>query len=557
MDWDRITLILHLLAIDPAGLKGLWLRARSGPQRDRVQAALSVIPLPMERIHPSITDEALFGGLDLSATLSTGKQVQTRGLLARPSLLILTMAERVPPGLAARLSHALDAGGHCLVALDEAAEDGEGLPSSLADRLAFLIDLDGLSLADTADIRPDFDRISQARAALAHVAVSPEVVVTLARALSELGVTSVRAALLAIAAARANAAFCGRGQVSDEDLAVAAELVLGHRALPVSELPAPDSHEPPPPPPESEESGEERDQPEERTQVPEELLIAAARAALPDGLLERLAAERAARTARGASGSGAERGGNRRGRPLPSRQGRLGSGARLDLVATMRAAAPWQVLRRRHAPRADGGLLVRSSDLRIKRFREMSDRVLIFAVDASGSSAFARLAEAKGAIELLLSQAYSRRDHVALIAFRGQSAELLLPPTRSLVQTKRRLQGLPGGGGTPLAAGLQVALTVGQQARGRGMTPTLAILTDGRGNIALNGQANRTLAETDAMTLARVIRGSGMKGIVIDTANRPQPSLAIMAQTMDAAYLALPRADAYRLSTALGQVIGA
>jgi len=230
---------------------------------------------------------------------------------------------------------------------------------------------------------------------------------------------------------------------------------------------------------------------------------------------------------------------------------------RIDLVATMRAAAPWQPMRRAAANRPDAVLLVRGSDIRIKRFVETSDRVLIFAVDASGSSAFARLAEAKGAIELLLAAAYARRDHVALLAFRGRDAELILPPTRSLVQTKRRLQGLPGGGGTPLAAGLQLAMATALQARARGMTPTVAILTDGRGNIALDGTADRAAAEADAATLARAIRARAIPAVVIDTANRPQPGLAAMALAMDAPYIALPRADAYRLSGVLGAALGA
>ena len=111
----------------------------------------------------------------------------------------------------------------------------------------------------------------------------------------------------------------------------------------------------------------------------------------------------------------------------------------------------------------------------------------IFVVDASGSAALHRLAEAKGAVELLLADCYIRRDQVALIAFRGSAAELLLPPTRSLARAKRSLAGLPGGGGTPLAAGLDAAFALSDSIRRKGQTPTVIVLTDGRANIARDG----------------------------------------------------------------------
>ena len=149
---------------------------------------------------------------------------------------------------------------------------------------------------------------------------------------------------------------------------------------------------------------------------------------------------------------------------MPSRPGRLDGGNRIDLVATLRAEVPWQTIRRKQRPDKTG-VIVHSSDIHVKNYQEISDRLVIFAVDASGSSAVARLAEAKGAVELMLADAYARRDHVALIAFRGDSADLILPPTRSLVQTKRRLAGLPGGGGTPLASGLKAAGELAQRAR--------------------------------------------------------------------------------------------
>ena len=555
MTWARAQLALSVLAVDPSGLKGLWLRARAGGVRDRVTEALSALPLPLHRLHPTISDEALFGGMDLGATLAEGRLIRTRGLLDRPAALILTMAERAPPGLAARLALALDSPGSCLIALDESADPDDSLPAPLAERVGLFLDLSEVVWSETEALIMDGARLAAARQVLPRVALGPDAASLLTRAAAELGITSLRAPLLAMAAARALAALGGRLVVADDDLRQAAELTFAHRALPATETLAPPD-EPPPPPDVPDPAPPSEGQPDSQS-IPQDMLVEAIRAALPQDLLDKLAAGRAARMAKGATGTGAERGGNRRGRPLPSRPGRLGSGARMDLVATMRAAAPWQPLRRATSNRPDAVLLVRPSDIRLKRFRETSDRVLIFAVDASGSSAFARLAEAKGAIELLLAEAYSRRDHVALLAFRGQAAEMILPPTRSLVQTKRRLQGLPGGGGTPLAAGLQMAMTLATQARARGMTPTIALLTDGRGNIALNGTADRALAEEDALRLARVIAGLGVPAVVIDTANRPQPGLAVMAKAMAAPYLALPRADAHRLSSVLGAALGA
>lgn len=544
LPWARAEVAVTLLAVDPGGLGGLWVQARAGAVRDRVVAALAALPRPLRRIHPGIADEALYGGVDLAASLAAGRSVAARGVLADEPALLLAMAERTPGGLAVRLGQWLDrAGAGCVVALDESAGPDEGLPAALADRLGFYLDLSGIGWGGSREIRVDAARLASARARLPGVRCPEGAAEAMARAAASLGIASLRAPLLALAAARASAAWRGGDVVGEEDLALAAGLVLAHRALPEAEVP---EEEAPPPPAEGE---GETPAPDEIT-IPDEMLIEAARAALPADLLARLAAARAARAAKGVSGTGDIRKGNRRGRPLPSRPGHPDGQARIDPVATLRAAAPWQAVRRAQSP-GRTGLLIRPSDFRLRRFQELSDRVLIFTVDASGSAALARLGEAKGAIELLLAQAYARRDHVALVAFRGTGAEVLLPPTRSLVQTKRRLAGLPGGGGTPLAAGLRLAGEVARLCRGRGMTPTVALLTDGRANIALDGRADRGTAVEEAARMARGLAAAGVPGVVIDTAIRPQPDLARLAAEMGAAYLPLPRADARRMSAAL------
>lgn len=544
LPWARAEVAVTLLAVDPGGLGGLWVQARAGAVRDRVVAALAALPRPLRRIHPGIADDALYGGVDLAASLAAGRSVAARGVLADEPALLLAMAERTPGGLAVRLGQWLDRGGAgCVVALDESAGPDEGLPAALADRLGFYLDLSRIGWGASRDIRVDAARLAAARARLPGVRLPEGAAGAMARAAATLGIASMRAPLLALAAARASAAWRGGDLVGEEDLALAAGLVLAHRALPEAEVP---EEEAPPPPAEGE---GETPAPDEIT-IPDEMMIEAARAALPADLLARLAAARAARAAKGVSGTGDIRKGNRRGRPLPSRPGHPDGQARIDPVATLRAAAPWQAVRRMQSP-GRTGLLIRPSDFRLRRFQELSDRVLIFTVDASGSAALARLGEAKGAIELLLAQAYARRDHVALVAFRGTGAELLLPPTRSLVQTKRRLAGLPGGGGTPLAAGLRLAAEVARLCRGRGMTPTVALLTDGRANIALDGRADRVAAVEEGARMARVLAADGVPGVVIDTAIRPQPDLARLAAQMGAAYLPLPRADARRMSAAL------
>lgn len=552
---DRLRTALAVLAVDPAAVGGLWLRARASPLRVAVTAALADLPLPvpLRRLPPGTGDEALFGGLDVAATLQAGRPVLRGGLLDSPALFLLPMAERAAPGLATRLAQALDRRGHALVALDEAAEPGEGLAAPLADRLGLFLDLDGLASDAAEDLLPDPGRVSAARARLAAVKIPHETVRQVVTACVRLGIDSLRAPMLALAVARVLAALAGRPVVEDADLLVAGELALAHRA---TLAPDPET-DPPPEPPPQQPPPDSADTPEAgQGALPAEILVDAVRAALPADLLARLAELRAQRGTRGTAGSGAARAGRRHGAPLPARRGMPRGADRLDLVATLRAAAPWQGLRRAAAPnRAGLALLVAPGDLHLRRRAERSDRLLVLAVDASGSAAVARLAEAKGAVELLLAEAYSRRDHVALLTFRGQGASLLLPPSRSLVQAKNRLRGLPGGGGTPLAQGLNLALSTARQARGRGMTPTLALLTDGRGNVALDGSGNRPLAEAQAMQVARAVRAAGTAAVVIDTGARPNTRLADLASAMAARYVALPRATAGRLAQVLGAAL--
>jgi magnesium chelatase subunit D len=554
--WADAALAAELLAVDPR-LGGACLRARRGPAPAAwLDLFARLAPdRPALRLPPSVSDERLLGGLDLAATLAAGLPVAAAGLLTEAAgrTLVLPLAERTGAGLAARIGAAMDAGaGFVLVALDEGAEPEERAPEALVDRLAFRLALDGLRVAELTDPATDAGAVAAARARLLLVRTPRELAPALAGVAAALGIGSARATLLALAAARAAAALTGRRTVDQGAAEIAARLVLAPRAR---ALPAPAESADPPAPPDAPAEGEAPEREPGDGRIPEDVLLEAARAAIPPDLVARLMAASAFRgPAARTAGAGADRKGRGRGRPAGARRGHPRDGGRLDVIETLRAAAPWQTLRRPPGA-ATERVLFRADDFRVKRAKLRAEKALILAVDASGSTALARLGEAKGAVELMLAQTYVARQQVALIAFRGQGAELLLPPTRSLVLAKRRLAALPGGGGTPLAAGLAEALALVRLCRDRGVAPCLALLTDGRANVALDGAPGRERAEADALRLAGLVRAEATPATVVDTSPRPGPAARRLAEAMGATYLALPHADARALSGALGAAL--
>lgn len=548
-------LALTLLAVDPAGLGGLHLRARAGPVRDMFCTPIKTLFPNARRISPSISDLQLFGGVDIGETLTRGQIIRAKGILEAPTSLVFTMAERCEPGLAARLSQSLDSGiGHALILLDEGVENDEIAPTALTERLAFRVDLEGLRHVELAQMVMNDAEIEASRDRLPFVSVPEDAHTALTVTAVRFGINSLRAPLIAMATARANAALNNRKTVNEDDLQIAAQLVYAHRA---TQMPVEDEDDEPEDNAHADDTPDtpSPDQDESDLNLPDELLIDAVKAVLPFDVLAMLEGSGRVKTASGSGGAGQKKRGNRRGRPLPARAGRLDGGNRIDLVATLRAAVPWQTIRRKISP-ARTGVLIHSSDIHVKIFQEVSDRLVIFAVDASGSSAVARLSEAKGAVELMLADAYARRDHVALIAFRGESADLILPPTRSLVQTKRRLAGLPGGGGTPLASGLKAAAELAQRVRAQGLSPSIAVLTDGRANVPLPGKAGRAAANEDAQAMARHVRSLNIPSAMIDTSVRPHRDLRALCGVMNAQYIPLPRADAKGLSNVIETALG-
>ncbi|MGR3502078.1 VWA domain-containing protein [Pseudaestuariivita sp.] len=525
--WQSLRRAVPLIVANPR-LGGIVLRMRPGPVWDAALVELRAAFPDLRRWPASLALSDLSGGLDSTATLAAGKAVYTKGLLQRAQPLLVPSAERLDRTAAALIGQAMDAGtAPPLFLIDEGADAQEGVNAALADRCAFHCDLTDVTLRDLHEGLPtpsDGTPAEDAAALLTALAV-------------RLGVPGLRAPVLALQTAQTLAPQITMGAVTQ-----AAELVLAPRATQLPE----DAQDDAPPPPESDQSDDTQDPQSAGDTLPEEILVEAIRAHLPEDLLTR-STRTPAKAGRGFAGKGQKRRGNRRGRPLPAVHGQLDGQVRLDLTATLRAAVPWQTLRRRQVPTRTGVILA-PRDIHVQRMEERSDRVLVFAVDASGSSALARLGEVKGAVELVLARAYAQRDHVALVAFRKDGADVLLPATRSLTQAKKHLAALPGGGGTPLAAGIDAGLREALSARARGLTPQMVLLTDGRGNIALDGSANRAQAQADAEALARHIAACDVEALVIDTGRRPHSQLAEIAATMRADYVPLPRAQAAQIS---------
>ena len=571
--WRTAGLAAALFAIDPSGLGGVVLRAQVGPVRQRWTALFrTLLPqdIPLRRVPAGVSDDRLIGGLDLTATLRSGRPVAERGLLSEADggVLVLAMAERLSPSAAARIAVALDTGEVAVerdgltarmptrfgvVAEDEGLAE-EAPPTVLTERLGLHLDLEGLSQRDLADWPFDLESVTAARKLLPNVRAGGATLEALCATAVALGIASLRAPLQALRAACAAAALNGRTSVEEADSALAATLILAPRA---TRLPTPAEPEEPGETDAETPAGEAEPRPEDpaaakddgEAELSERVLDATA-AAIPKGLLDKLKlAGQAPRGPQTTGAAGAAKLSLDRGRPIGARAGRPRSGVRLNLVETLRAAAPWQPLRRAHT--TGGKVAIRAEDFRVTRFKQKSETATVFAVDASGSTAFHRLAEAKGAVELLLADCYVRRDQVALLAFRGTGAELLLPPTRSLVRAKRALAALPGGGGTPLAAAIESASALGVTLLRRGITPLLVFLTDGQANIARDGRPGRQQAQADAEKAARHLASQRLSVLLVDTSPRPSEKARALAAAMAALYLPLPQADARKLDAAV------
>ncbi|XP_038685365.1 magnesium-chelatase subunit ChlD, chloroplastic isoform X2 [Tripterygium wilfordii] len=517
-----------------------------------------IVKSPFVQIPLGVTEDRLIGSVDVEESVKTGTTVFQPGLLAEAHRGVLYVDEinLLDEGISNLLLNVLTEGVNiveregisfkhpCKPLLIATYNPEEGaVREHLLDRIAINL---------SADLPMSFeDRVAAVGIATEFQEHSNAVFKMVEEDMENAKTQGHRAELYAARVAKCLAALEGREKVTVDDLKKAVELVILPRSI-INENPPEQQNQqppPPPPPPQNEDSGEEQNEEEEQNdeedeedendeeneqqqeQVPEEFIFDAEGGLVDEKLLffAQQAQRRRGKAGRAKNVIFSEDRGRYIKPMLPK-----GPVKRLAVDATLRAAAPYQKLRREKDIQKSRKVYVEKSDMRAKRMARKAGALVIFVVDASGSMALNRMQNAKGAALKLLAESYTSRDQVSIIPFRGDSAEVLLPPSRSIAMARKRLERLPCGGGSPLAHGLTTAVRVGLNAEKSGDVGRVMIvaITDGRANISLKRSTDPEVASSDAprpssqelkdeiLEVAGKIYKAGMSLLVIDTENK-------------------------------------
>ncbi len=581
---------------EPSRPEEMCASCRSKAELVPARTKMRVVELPV-----SATEDKVVGSLDIGSAIRSGEKCFEPGILAEANGNILYVDE-----VNLLNDHIVD------VLLDVAAmgvniveregvsythpssfilvgtmnpEEGDLRPQ-LLDRFGLCVNVEGIHDADLRveiierrmayDANPDAfikDRATQESGLINSIVMAQRVLEDVTIPLEMLKlivdicigacVDGHRADIAMMKTSKAIAAFEGRNEVIENDVREAAVLVLAHR-----------SKNPPPPqtPPQEDEQSSESD-PEQKDDVErQQPPLSTSENEDPDtsddqqpdssGTTQFKVGERfklrastfstdlridsIVRDGTGRRSDAESTTGRYVGNRIP--QGRPSS---IAIDATIRAAAL-------HQKGRDGDMAIKiePADVREKVKERKIENLIVFVVDASGSmGAQQRMVAVKGAISSLLTDAYQKRDRVSLVVFRGDHAEMVVPPTNSIVLAQRRMESIPTGGRTPLGPGLTMAydIVMREKMQNPKIKPIMAIISDGRGNVGGPGQSPMEAVNSISARIA----DEGIDCLVIDS---EVGAVALgfakkLAGRMDAKYMKLEDLRADTVSSAVWNMV--
>lgn len=498
-------------------------KVEQGQTLPRLYKKMTVVELPV-----SATEDRVVGALDISKALKKGIRALHPGVLAEANRNILYIDEvnllddhvanvlldaaAMGVNIIERESVSLHHPSRFILVGTMNPEEGELRPQ-LLDRFGLCVQVKGLTdkgdRAEVVRLREEFDkdpwafiaryqkaqlelreRIIRARELVKDVEISDERLDSVAEACANLEIDTLRADIMVTKSAKTLAAFEGRTEVEDHDILRAMELALPHRL---------------------------RKKPFEKVASKEEILQALER--LPQGIEKESPAEKTFKidtSLKLAELAGELRKGANPGKNYPSTDSPRGKYVSARPRENSNDIALDATLRRAALDASEGRLKIAPEHLMEKIRLGKSGALYVFCLDSSSSmGAEARMELAKGAIHWLLQTAYQRRDKVALVAFRGAEASLVLPPTSNIETAQEKLKELPTGGKTPLSQGILECLRLIEKQGDNGLSAQIMLISDGRGNLPIKGSLRE-----DLLWLGEEIRSKGVRLVVINTGKK-------------------------------------